>query len=120
MSNDHNITVYHNPKCSHSRSVLALLAERGIEATVVEYLETPPSRDTLREIAAAMGGSVRALLRQAGTPYDELQLGDAKWTEDELMDFIAQHPILIQRPLVVTPRGTRICRPAEGVLELID
>lgn len=114
-----NITIYHNPKCSSSRNTLTLIRERGIEPTVVEYLKTPPSRDEILALVQRMGGSVRDVLRQKGTPYDELDLGNMKWTDAQLLDFIAQHPILIQRPIVATPLGVRVCRPAETVLEIL-
>jgi arsenate reductase (glutaredoxin) len=114
-----DITIYHNPACGTSRKVLALLRERGYEPTVIEYLKTPPSRDTLKSLIVAMGIPVREAMRVKGTPYDELGLGDPKWSDDELIDFMMQHPILINRPIVVTPRGTRLCRPMETVLEIL-
>ncbi|HET9206197.1 MAG TPA: arsenate reductase (glutaredoxin) [Burkholderiaceae bacterium] len=112
-------TVYHNPSCGTSRNTLALLRHAGIEPTVIEYLKTPPSKDTLKALVHAMGISVRDLLRRKGTPYDELHLDDPKWTDDQLLDFIVQHPILMNRPIVVTARGTKLCRPSEAVLELL-
>ena len=115
-----DVTIYHNPSCGTSRNTLALLREAGITPAVVEYLKTPPSKDELRTIAAAIGVPIRGLLRQKGTPYDELELDDPKWTDDELLDFIARHPILLNRPIVVTPRGTALCRPAETVLNLLS
>ncbi|MFL6630126.1 MAG: arsenate reductase (glutaredoxin) [Burkholderiaceae bacterium] len=115
-----DVTIYHNPACGTSRNVLALIRHAGIEPVVIEYLKTPPSRDTLRELVAATGEPVRALLREKGTPYAELGLSDPKWSDEQLLDFIVQHPILMNRPLVVTPLGTRLCRPAsESVLELL-
>jgi len=114
-----DVTIYHNPACGTSRNVLALIRHAGIEPVVVEYLKTPPTREALRELAAATGEPVRALLREKGTPYAELGLGDAKWSDDQLLDFIVQHPILMNRPLVVTPLGTKLCRPSEAVLELL-
>ena len=115
-----DVTIYHNPACGTSRNTLALIRHAGIEPTVVEYLKTPPSREQLREIAAATGQPLRALLREKGTPYMELDLGNPKWSDDELLDFIAQHPILMNRPIVVTPLGTKLCRPSsEAVLELL-
>jgi arsenate reductase (glutaredoxin) len=114
-----NITIYHNPKCSSSRNTLALIRASGIEPTVVEYLKTPPGSDEILALVQRMGGSVRDVLRQKGTPYDELDLGNQKWTDAQLLDFIAQHPILIQRPLVATPLGVRVCRPAETVLDIL-
>ncbi|WP_193174289.1 arsenate reductase (glutaredoxin) [Oricola nitratireducens] len=113
------VTIYHNPKCGTSRNVLAMIRESGEEPEVVEYLKTPPGRDRLVEIIAATGLPVRAILRQKGTPYDELGLGDPKWTDDELIDFMVAHPILMNRPIVVTPLGTALCRPSEKVLEIL-
>ena len=114
-----DITIFHNPACGTSRNVLALIRHAGIEPTIVEYLKTPPTRNQLRELVAATGQPVRALLREKGTPYAELGLGDPAWTDDQLLDFVARHPILMNRPLVVTPLGTRLCRPSEAVLELL-
>ena len=114
------ITIYHNPDCGTSRNTLAMIRQSGEEPTVVEYLKTPPSRERLRELIGAMGISVRALLREKGTPYKELGLGDPKWTDDELLDFMMAHPILINRPIVVTPKGVKLCRPSEAVLALLD
>ena len=113
------ITIFHNPACGTSRNVLALIRHAGIEPTIVEYLKTPPTRNQLRELVAATGQPVRALLRDKGTPYTELGLGDPAWTDDHLLDFVVRHPILMNRPLVVTPLGTRLCRPSEAVLELL-
>jgi len=113
------ITVYHNPSCGTSRNVLALIRERGEEPRVIEYLKTPPSRDTLKQLIAAMGCTVRDILRSKGTPYEELGLGAPHWTDEQLLDFMEQHPILLNRPIVVTPLGTRVCRPAETVLEIL-
>ena len=114
-----SITIYHNPKCGTSRNTLALIRHGGIEPQVIEYLEAPPSRQQLKELLLAMNLPVRALLREKGTPYAELQLGDPNWSDDELLDFIEQHPILINRPIVVSPLGTKLCRPAEAVLEIL-
>lgn len=114
-----DVTIYHNPGCGTSRNTLALIRHAGIEPHVVEYLKTPPSRAELQRLIAAMGIPLRALLREKGTPYAELQLGDPKWSDDELLGFIQQHPILMNRPIVVTPLGTRLCRPSEAVLELL-
>ena len=114
-----DITIFHNPACGTSRNVLALIRHAGIEPTIVEYLKAPPSRNELRELVAATGHPVRALLREKGTPYVELGLGDAAWTDEQLLDFIVRHPILMNRPLVVTPLGTKLCRPSEAVLELL-
>lgn len=113
------ITIYHNPKCGTSRNVLAMIRASGEEPEIIEYLKTPPSRARLVELIAAMGVSPRALLREKGTPYAELGLDDPKWTDDELIDFMIAHPLLINRPIVVTPRGVRLCRPSEAVLELL-
>lgn len=112
-------TIFHNPQCGTSRNTLALIREAGIEPQVVLYLETPPGRDALKAIIAQIGQGVRYVLRQKGTPYDELDLGNPKWTDDELIDAMLKHPILINRPIVVTAQGARLCRPAETVLELL-
>lgn len=114
-----HVTIFHNPACGTSRNTLALIRHAGIEPTVVEYLKTPPSKEQLRELVAATGHGVRALLREKGTPYAELDLADPKWTDEQLLEFIVQHPILMNRPVVVTPLGTRLCRPSEEVLELL-
>ena len=113
------ITIYHNPACGTSRNTLALIRHAGFEPTIVEYLKTPPSAAELRALLAAMGLPVRALLREKGTPYAELDLADARWSDDDLFAFIGRHPILMNRPIVVTPLGTRLCRPSEAVLELL-
>jgi len=113
------ITIYHNPKCGTSRNTLAMIRNSGAEPRVIHYLENPPDRQTLEALIAAMGISVRNLLRQKGTPYDELDLGNPKWTDAQLIDFMLQHPILINRPIVITPLGTRLCRPSEAVLDLL-
>ena len=113
------ITIYHNPACGTSRNTLALIRNSGVEPIVVEYLTTPPDRETLVALIAAMGVSVRGLLRQKGTPYDDLKLDDPSWTDAQLIDFIARHPILMNRPIVVTPLGTRLCRPSEAVLDIL-
>ena len=114
-----DITIYHNPACGTSRNVLALIRHAGLQPQVIEYLKTPPGKEQLRALAAAMALPVRALLREKGTPYAELGLGDAKWTDEQLLDFIVQHPILLNRPIVVTPLGTKLCRPSEEVLEIL-
>ncbi|WP_027572060.1 arsenate reductase (glutaredoxin) [Bradyrhizobium sp. WSM1743] len=114
------VTIYHNPACGTSRNTLAMIRQSGTEPVVVEYLKTPPSRDRLKELIATMGIPVRALLREKGTPYKELGLDDPKWTDDQLLDFMVAHPILINRPIVVTPKGTRLCRPSEAVIDLLD
>lgn len=113
------ITIYHNPDCGTSRNTLRMIRQSGEEPEVIEYLKTPPSRETLVGLIAAMGITPRELLREKGTPYTELGLGDPKWTDDELIDFMIAHPILINRPLVVTPKGTRLCRPSEAVLDIL-
>lgn len=103
-----DITIYHNPACGTSRNVLALIRNSGEEPTVIEYLKTPPDRITLVGLIEAMGIPVRDVLRQKGTPYDELCLGEPKWTDEQLIDFMLQHPILINRPIVITSLGTRL------------
>lgn len=113
------ITIYHNPACGTSRNTLAMIRQSGEEPVVVEYLKTPPSRAKLVELIKAMGISPRELLRQKGTPYDELGLSDGKWSDDELIDFMIAHPILINRPIVVTPKGVRLCRPSKLVLDIL-
>jgi arsenate reductase (glutaredoxin) len=114
-----DITIYHNPACGTSRNVLALIRNSGAEPEVIEYLKTPPDRATLERLIGAMGVPVRDVLRQKGTPYDELNLADPTWTDAQLIDFMLQHPILINRPIVVTPLGTRLCRPSEAVLDIL-
>ncbi|HIE5699708.1 TPA: arsenate reductase (glutaredoxin) [Pseudomonas aeruginosa] len=114
-----HITIYHNPDCGTSRNVLSLIRNSGEETAVIEYLKTPPDRDMLKALIAAMGIPVRAVLREKGTPYAELGLGDQKWSDEQLIDFMLQHPILINRPIVVTPLGTRLCRPSETVLDIL-
>jgi arsenate reductase (glutaredoxin) len=113
-------TIYHNPDCGTSRNTLAMIRATGEEPTIIEYLKTPPSREKLAELIAAMGIPVRALLREKGTPYAELGLGDAKWSDDELLDFMMAHPILINRPIVVTAKGVRLCRPSEVALKILE
>jgi arsenate reductase (glutaredoxin) len=115
-----SVTIYHNPACGTSRNALAMIRQSGEEPEVIEYLKTPPDRTRLIELIAAMAIPVRALLREKGTPYAELGLADLKWSDDQLIDFMLDHPILINRPIVVTPQGTRLCRPSEAVLELLD
>ena len=114
-----DITIYHNPACGTSRNVLALIRNTGDEPRVIEYLQHPPDRATLKQLIAAMGIPVREVLRRKGTPYDELGLDDPKWTDEQLIDFMLQHPILINRPIVTTPLGTRLCRPSEAVLDIL-
>ena len=113
-------TIFHNPKCGTSRNVLGLIRNAGIEPTVVEYLKTPPDHAALRNLLQQLQLPARAILREKGTPYAELDLGNPKWSEEELIDFIVQHPILLQRPIVVTPKGAALCRPSEKVLEILD
>jgi arsenate reductase len=113
------ITIYHNPACGTSRNTLAMIRQSGEEPEVIEYLKTPPSRERLVELIAAMGITPRAPLREKGTPYGELGLGDAKWSDDELVDAMLAHPILINRPIVETPLGTKLCRPSEAVLDIL-
>ncbi len=113
------ITIYHNPDCGTSRNVLGLIRNSGEEPVVIEYLKSPPSREKLRELIAAMGITVRELLREKGTPYRELKLDDPKWTDEQLLDFMVQHPILMNRPIVATPRGTKLCRPSDVVLDIL-
>ena len=113
------VAIYHNPKCGTSRNTLALIRNAGVEPTIVHYLETPPTRDELVALIAACGQSVREVLRSKGDLFDELGLADAKWTDEQLIDFMVQHPILINRPIVVTERATRLCRPSELVLDIL-
>src|ERR1700738_4970473 len=114
-----SVTIYHNPDCGTSRNTLAMIRQSGIEPTVIEYLKDPPTRARLIELIAAMAIPVRALLREKGTPYAELGLADPKWTDDQLLDFMMAHPILINRPIVVTAKGVRLCRPSETVLDIL-
>ncbi len=114
-----SVTIYHNPACGTSRNTLAMIRQSGEEPVVIEYLKEPPARERLVELLKAMGISARELLRQKGTPYEALGLDDSKWTEDELIGFMVEHPILINRPIVVTPKGARLCRPSEAVLEIL-
>jgi arsenate reductase len=113
------ITIYHNPGCGTSRNTLGLIRNSGEDPRIVEYLKTPPSRDELVRLIEASGLTVLDALRRKGTPYDELRLDDPKWTDDELIGFMLQHPILINRPFVVTPLGARLCRPSERVLDIL-
>jgi arsenate reductase len=113
------ITIFHNPACGTSRNTLAMIRKSGEDPVIVEYLKTPPDRARLIELIEAMGIGARGLLREKGTPYAELDLGNAKWTDDELVDFMLAHPILINRPIVETPKGTRLCRPSEEVLQIL-
>jgi arsenate reductase len=113
------VTIYHNPDCGTSRNVLALIRNAGVEPTVIEYLQRPPDRSTLVDLLARMGIRPRELLREKGTPYTELGLGEDRWTDDELIDKILEHPILMNRPVVLTPWGAKLCRPSEAVLEIL-
>lgn len=115
-----SVAIYHNPNCGTSRNALAMIQRSGASPSVIEYLKNPPTREKLIELIAAMGIPVRGLLREKGTPYAELGLADPKWTDDELLDFMLAHPILINRPIVVTAKGVRLCRPSELVLDLLD
>ncbi len=114
------VTIYHNPACGTSRNTLAMIRATGTEPMVIEYLQTPPNRAELLDLLRRMGLTLRQAMRRKGTPYDALGLDDPAITEAGLLDAIAQHPILIERPIVVTPRGVRLCRPSERVLELLD
>jgi arsenate reductase (glutaredoxin) len=113
------ITIYHNPRCETSRNVLALIRNSGQEPRVVEYLRVPPTREELADLIRRMGVPVRAVLRRKGTPYDELGLDDPLLTDDQLLDAMVRHPILIERPIVVSPLGVRLCRPSESVLNIL-
>ena len=113
------VKIFHNPNCGTSRNTLALIRNSGVEPEVVLYLETPPSKEQLKKLISDMAIPVRDVLRQKGTPYDELDLGNAKWSDEELVDFMMAHPILINRPIVVTPIGTKLCRPSEVVLDIL-
>jgi arsenate reductase len=114
------VTIYHNPACGTSRNTLAMIRQSGEEPEIIEYLKTPPTKARLKELIRAMGISPRELLRRKGTPYDELGLDDPKLTDGEIIDAMVAHPILINRPIVVTPRGVRLCRPSEVVLEILE
>jgi arsenate reductase len=115
-----SITIYHNPACGTSRNTLAMVRASGVEPEVIEYLKSPPSRARLTELIAAMGGDARALIREKGTPYEALSLANPALTDAELIDAMLQHPILINRPIVVTAKGVKLCRPSELVLSLLD
>lgn len=112
-------TIYHNPNCGTSRNTLAMMQQSGIEPEVIEYLKEPPARERLVELIAMIGLPVRDIMRRKGTPYDELGLDDPNWSDDELIDFMVQHPILINRPIVVVDGKARLCRPSEVLFELI-
>ena len=113
------VTIYHNPACGTSRNVLGLIRNSGEEPVIIEYLKTPPSRQELVSLIGRMGIPVRDLLRRKGTPYDELKLDDPALSDDQLIDAMMAHPILINRPIVVTPRGVKLCRPSEAVLDIL-
>ncbi|MCC3742680.1 glutaredoxin-dependent arsenate reductase [Rouxiella badensis] len=114
-----NITIYHNPACGTSRNTLEMIRNSGTEPTIIHYLETPPSHDELVKLIADMGMTVRALLRKNVEPYEQLSLADDNFTDEQLLNFMLQHPILINRPVVVSPLGTRLCRPSEVVLDIL-
>ncbi len=114
-----SIVIYHNPKCGTSRNTLAMIRQSGEEPEVVEYLKSPPSRERLAQLIRLMSIRPRDLLRRKGTPYEELGLDDAKWSDDQIIDFMIAHPILINRPIVVTSKGARLCRPSEAVLDIL-
>ena len=114
-----SVTIYHNPDCGTSRNTLAMIRQSGVEPTIIEYLKTPPSREKLVELIKAMGIPVRALIREKGTPFHELGLRDPKLSDDALIDQMLAHPILINRPIVVTPKAVKLCRPSEAVLDLL-
>lgn len=114
-----DIVIYHNPACGTSRNTLALIRHVGIEPHVVDYLKTPPSRALVAQLVERMDGLVRDILREKGTPYAELRLDDAALSDDQLLDAIEAHPILMNRPIVVTPLGVKLCRPSEAVLDLL-
>ena len=115
-----SVTIYHNSKCGTSRNTLAIIRASGEEPVIIEYLQTPPSKEQLSELIAAMKISVRDLLREKGTPFAELDLANAKWSDDQLLDFMVQHPILMNRPVVTSPLGAALCRPSELVLDLLE
>jgi len=114
-----DVVIYHNPDCGTSRNTLALIRNAGIEPHVVEYLKTPPNRTLVRQLAERAGITVRDLIREKGTPYAELGLSDPSLTDDQLLDAVAEHPILLNRPLVVSPKGVALCRPSEAVIDLL-
>jgi arsenate reductase len=115
----HDVIIYHNPDCGTSRNTLAMIREAGIEPHVIEYLKTPPARALLAQLIERAGLTPRALLREKGTPYAELGLSDVRLTDDQLIDAMMAHPILINRPLVVTTQGVKLCRPSEAVLDIL-
>ena len=115
-----SLTIYHNPNCTTSRNVLRLLQEAGLAPQVVEYLKTPPSRVRMQELLAAMGMTPREILRRSGTPYEELGLDDPALTDDQILDALESHPILMQRPIVASDKGVRLCRPLDRVHEIVE
>ncbi|MBV9076169.1 MAG: arsenate reductase (glutaredoxin) [Methylobacteriaceae bacterium] len=119
MAEPFDVVIYHNPACGTSRNTLGLIRKAGVEPHVVEYLKTPPARALVRQLLTRAGLTVREALREKGTPFAELKLGDPALTDDQLLDAIEAHPILLNRPLVVTPKGVRLCRPSEAVLDLL-
>jgi arsenate reductase len=114
-----SVTIYHNPDCGTSRNTLAMIRQSGTEPEIIEYLKNPPGRTRLLDLIKAMAIPVRALLREKDTPYAELGLADPKWSDDQLLDFMLRYPILINRPIVVTPKGVKLCRPSEAVLAIL-
>lgn len=114
-----DVIIFHNPDCGTSRNTLAMIRNSGTEPRIIPYLENPPSRAELKKLIAEMAVPAREVLRRKGTPYEELDLDNSKWSDDELIDFMLTHPILINRPIVVTPLGTRLCRPSETVLDIL-
>ncbi len=114
------VTIFHNPACGTSRNTLEMIRQSGEEPTVIEYLKHPPGREQLVQLIAAIGISPRELLREKGTPFHELGLSNTNWTDDQLIDFMLQHPLLINRPIVETPKGTKLCRPSEKVFSLLE
>jgi arsenate reductase len=114
-----DVIIYHNPDCGTSRNALGMIRNAGVEPQVIEYLKTPPTRTLLKQLIERMGVTVRSVLREKGTPFNDLGLGDLSLTDDQLLDAMIAHPILINRPIVVTPKGVRLCRPSETVVELL-
>jgi arsenate reductase (glutaredoxin) len=114
-----DVIIYHNPDCGTSRNALGMIRNAGIEPHVIEYMKTPPARALLKQLIERMGVTARSVLREKGTPFHDLGLGDPSLTEDQLLDAMMAHPILINRPIVVTPKGVRLCRPSEAVIELL-
>jgi arsenate reductase len=115
-----NIVIYHNPQCATSRNTLAIIRNAGVEPEVIEYLKSPPTKEKLVELINAMGMTAREVIRQKGDLYDELNLADTKWANEELIDFMIEHPSLINRPIVITEKGVKLCRPSELVLDMLS